>query len=169
MGIRQIPELEPFLDGADVIDVKTVEGAVDLQTFAARMLSHQPVWVTALYVVRAGFVRLLGMKQGGIPLPPHYTAENLPVTPGERAYFFTVRLAEPDRLWMVDIKDQHLDAALGVVAEPLDASRQRFYVVTIVHYNNWAGPVYFNVIRPFHHIVVRGMAKAGLKPDHRGS
>ncbi|MGE6761631.1 DUF2867 domain-containing protein [Corallococcus interemptor] len=29
------------------------------------------------------------------------------------------------------------------------------------HYRNWAGPVYFNVIRPFHHLVVARMARHG--------
>jgi uncharacterized protein DUF2867 len=36
-------------------------------------------------------------------------------------------------------------------------------VVTNVHYHNWAGPVYLQVIRPFHHVVVTRMAQAGRK------
>jgi len=42
--------------------------------------------------------------------------------------------------------------------------RKRFHIGTAVHYHNWAGPVYFNVIRPFHHIVVSQMMKAGIRP-----
>jgi len=37
----------------------------------------------------------------------------------------------------------------------------RYYIVTIVHYLHWTGPVYFNLIRPFHHLVVARMARAG--------
>ncbi|MCP5103876.1 MAG: DUF2867 domain-containing protein, partial [bacterium] len=37
------------------------------------------------------------------------------------------------------------------------------HVVTIVHYKHWTGPVYFNLIRPFHHLVIRRMMKAALK------
>jgi hypothetical protein len=49
-----------------------------------------------------------------------------------------------------------------VVVEPLTMGN-RFLVVTIVHYRHWTGPVYFNVIRPFHHIVVWQMMKAGAR------
>ena len=48
---------------------------------------------------------------------------------------------------------------------PKKVARQknRFYIMTVVHYKHWTGPVYFNMIRPFHHLVVRRMALAGLK------
>jgi hypothetical protein len=36
-------------------------------------------------------------------------------------------------------------------------------VVTIVHYKHWTGRLYFNVIRPVHHFVVSGMARAGAR------
>ncbi|MCP4630164.1 MAG: DUF2867 domain-containing protein [bacterium] len=36
----------------------------------------------------------------------------------------------------------------------LDSKTNRFYVITVVHYKHWTGPVYFNLIRPFHHLVV---------------
>jgi hypothetical protein len=45
--------------------------------------------------------------------------------------------------------------------------KRRFHVVTIVHYNNLAGPVYFNVIRPFHHLVVKQMARRGAHGQRR--
>ncbi|WP_422698682.1 DUF2867 domain-containing protein [Desulfosarcina cetonica] len=32
-----------------------------------------------------------------------------------------------------------------------------------MRYRNWTGPVYFNLIRPFHHLVVREMMKAGAR------
>lgn len=65
---------------------------------------------------------------------------------------------------VAEVIDDHLTAHLGVASEPLAGGMTRFHVLTIVHYHNWAGPVYFNVIRPFHHLVVGGMAQAGVKP-----
>ena len=41
-------------------------------------------------------------------------------------------------------------------------SFNRYYVVTAVNYKHWTGPVYFNLIRPFHHLVVSRMAKHGV-------
>jgi hypothetical protein len=35
-------------------------------------------------------------------------------------------------------------------------------VVTVVRYHNLAGRVYFNVIRPFHHLVVHAAMRAAL-------
>ena len=59
--------------------------------------------------------------------------------------------------------DTHLTAALVVVAHPLNFGRRRFEVITVVHYHRWTGPVYFNVIRPFHHLVVGSMIHAGVQ------
>jgi len=41
-------------------------------------------------------------------------------------------------------------------------------VVTVVRYHAWNGPVYFNMIRPFHHLVVGRMAAAGVRRDGGG-
>lgn len=159
--IEQIPELETLLQGANHVDVKVVESERSLREFVAAMMGYQPGWVTFLYRVRAGFVRVLGMKQEGIPRGLRLSPAEVPMTAGEKLAFFTVHSAREDQFMVAQIQDQHLDAALGVVVEPLSGDQKRFHVLTVVHYNNWAGPVYFNVIRPFHHLVVGGMARAG--------
>ncbi|MEP7286802.1 MAG: DUF2867 domain-containing protein [Chloroflexota bacterium] len=158
--LQRFPQLASLYDKADHVDVKVVEGNVNLRAFVAGMMNYQPAWVTALYGVRAVFVRFLGMRQEGIPKAPALRTETIPMIPGERASFFTVEMAKEDQYWVVRIDDSHLKAALGVVVEPLQNGLKRFHVITIVHYHNWTGPVYFNVIRPFHHLVVGGMAKA---------
>ncbi|MFP2910776.1 DUF6463 family protein [Pyxidicoccus sp. 3LFB2] len=157
-----LPEvLRPFAEGADHVDVKTVESEASLRVFLAGLLAYQPAWVTALYGVRAVFVRLLGMRQHGIPQAQRVRPEDISMVPGTAAGFFTVRHAEEERVWVVSAVDTHLEATLAVVMEPepADGPRRRFHVVTLVHYKKWTGPVYFNVIRPFHHLVVDGMAR----------
>ncbi|MBA2680056.1 MAG: DUF2867 domain-containing protein [Ktedonobacteraceae bacterium] len=162
--IRRLPELVPLLERADHIDVKTVSGSVNLRTFLANMLNYQPDWITTLYGVRAVFVRFLNMRQNGLPHRQHLTPEGIPMQEGQSAAFFKVRMAREEHYWVAEIKDKHLKALLGVIVEPLPGQRQkRFHVVTVVHYRNWAGPVYFNVIRPFHHLVVGSMALAGVQ------
>ncbi len=157
--IRSLPELASLLERADHVDVKTVIGSVDLRTFLANMFRYQPAWVTALYGVRAIFVRFLGMRQHGIP-----RRQSSPMQEGQPAAFFKVRMAREERYWIAEAKDTHLNALLGVVVEPLPDQQQKlFHVVTVVYYRNWAGPVYFNVIRPFHHLVVGNMAMAGVR------
>ena len=157
---RPLPDvLRPFAQDADHVDVKTVESQATLRQFLAGLMSYQPVWVSALYRVRAVFVRLLGMRQQGIPQQRLSRPEDIPMTPGSAASFFTVRHAEEEHVWVVSAEDTHLEATLAVVVEPSEGPRRRFHVVTLVHYRNWAGPVYFNVIRPFHHLVVARMAR----------
>lgn len=164
MNLHRLPELAPLLREADHVDVKRVAGRATLREFLAGMLAYAPGWLKGLYVIRAGFVRLLGMRQPRMAVAARYAPSEVPVQPGQKAAFFTVRAAEEDRLWLAEVRDRHLDAWLGVVAEPLDERGvTRFHVVTIVKYNDWSGPVYFNVIRPFHHLVVGSMARAGIR------
>jgi Protein of unknown function (DUF2867) len=170
--IRRLPEISALLEHADHIDVKTVMSSVDLRTFLANMLSYQPDWITVLFGVRAVFVRFLGMRQNTAQLMryrQHFTPENMPMREGQRALFFKVRMVREEQYWIAEVKDKHLDAILGVVVEQLpDQQRKRFHVLTIVYYRNRVGPVYFNVIRPFHHLVVGSMAIAGARRPTTG-
>lgn len=160
-----VPNLQELLETADHVDVKSIEGNVSLRQFVAGMLSYSPGWLKFLYGVRWIFVRLLGMKQEGVPGGLNLPPEKVSFTPGDAATFFAVKMAEEENYWFAGITESHLTAHLGVVVEP--GQRRRFHVVTIVHYHRWTGPVYFNVIRPFHHIVVRQMMKAGVKQPLR--
>ena len=153
-----LPRLRALAEGADHVDVKTVEGELTLREFLHGFISWEPGWVRSLYRVRALFVRLLGMRQDGMPSASKIRPEDVSFTPGDRLSFFTVTDAEEDRYFVASAAESHLTAYLAVVAEP-----GRFHVVTIVRYHRWTGPVYFNVIRPFHHLVVRGMARAAVR------
>ena len=50
----------------------------------------------------------------------------------------------------------------GVVKEPVSNCTNHFYVITTVFYKHWTGPIYSNLIRPFHHLVVSRIAQYGL-------
>jgi Protein of unknown function (DUF2867)/Family of unknown function (DUF6463) len=163
-ALADVPELARLIEDADHVDTKIVYGEASLREFVAAMLSYQPSWATALFGVRAVFVRLLGMRQERLPGRHRYDAETLPMDVGARAGFFELRLAKDDRIWAAGASERHLCGTLAVVRDTPDgSSRARFRVVTIVHYKDWSGPVYFNVIRPFHHLVVKAMARAGIR------
>ncbi|VAW38743.1 hypothetical protein MNBD_CHLOROFLEXI01-3150 [hydrothermal vent metagenome] len=157
-----VPNLATLAETADHIDVKTISGDVGLRQFIASMFSYQPAWMTFLYGVRYFFVRLLGMKQEGVPKGAIVQPEDISFVAGDPATFFTVQMAEENKYWFAAATESHLIAHLGVVVTP-SSGQNRFHVMTLVHYRRWTGPVYFNVIRPFHHIVVRQMMKAGVK------
>ena len=165
--LEKYPELTRLLKGADHVDVKIVEGSVTMRQFIASMLSYYPWWIVLLYYVRAVFVRLLGMRQPGKPDElPRLKPEDISMTPGENATFFTVRQAREEEYWIAETpEDKHLQAYFGIIVEPVKDNLNRFHVVTIVHYKHWTGPVYFNTIRPFHHLVVRCMARSAVSPS----
>ena len=158
-----LPEFQPLLANADHVDVKTVTGKVDLRTFLAGFFNNDhPVLLTSLLALRAVFMRFLGLRQERRSFGALLTPETVPMQVGKRVSFFTVRMAEEGHYWLADNNDKHLTVTLGVVVEPLAGQQKHFHVITIVHYHNWAGPVYFQVIRPFHHLVVTQMAHAGI-------
>ncbi len=154
--------VRPWAEDADWIDHKVVGAeARSLREFLAGFLSHYPWWVKALYGVRAVFVRLLGMRQPGAPAPLYLTPETVPFAPGSWATIFRVDAATEDDHWIGSATDRHLTARVAIVLEPVGQGA-RFHVVTLVHHHRWTGPVYLAVIRPFHHLVVDSMIRAGL-------
>ncbi len=162
----QLPHLTaftPFLADANHVDIKTIDSALSLREFLAGMFSYMPAWMRVLYRVRAVFVRLLGMRQEGMPHAVSLHPTDIDFTPDAAAAFFVVTAAQEDAYYIAAARESHLTAHLGVDVEPLTNGNNRFHVVTIVHYHNWTGPVYFNVIRPFHHIVVRLMMRAAVR------
>ena len=162
--------LEIFLEGTDYTDLKTIDGHVGLRPFIAGMLSYYPWWIVLLYRIREIIVRVLGLVRHEKPkLLPHIQPDALSFTPGENATFFIVKQAEEDRYWVAETpEDKHLKACFGVVVEKRDLSLNRFHVFTTITYLHWTGPVYFNLIRPFHHLVVSKMMKAGIQMTSEG-
>jgi len=168
--ISQIPQIAQLLKGSSHIDVKTIEGRTSLRQFIASMLSYYPGWIVLLYRIRVILVKLLGLVEHPAPeTPPQLGPEDVSFVVGEAVTFFTVRLAEEEHFWVGETpEDKHLSAYFGVAVEPMEDHRKRFHVASIVHYKHWTGPVYFNLICPFHHLVVGRMMRAGVQQTHRG-
>ncbi|MFU2207986.1 DUF2867 domain-containing protein [Solidesulfovibrio sp. C21] len=146
----------------DHVDIHRVRGAVGLRPFVAGLMGRRPGWLRLLYRVRAVLARLLGLQQAKQP-PTDVRAEDVPMTPGDRLSVFTVVAADADSHWVAEGADKHLRAVLAVLVTPEQDGRNRFDVVTVVEYLHWTGPVYFNLIRPFHHLVVWRLARTAAK------
>ena len=162
--ITTFKELEKYFEKADFTDVKIFEGNTTLRKFIASMLSYYPWWIVQLYRIRKLLVGILGLVKHEEPEKlPNLKPDEISFNPGEDVSFFTVQCAKEDIYWISETPDdKHLRAYFGVFKEPLSNSINRFHVVTTVFYKHWTGPVYFNLIRPFHHLVVSRMARHGL-------
>lgn len=157
--INTIPGINTFLDGANHIDVRHVDSHKSMREFIAAALSYMPHWMVALYKIRAMFVRLLGLKQGGYPGAEKVKPEDIIFSPGTMGSFFIVEDGEEERYWIAGATEKHLSGYLVIAVEPLSGRMKRFHMATIVHYRHWTGRVYFNIIRPFHHVVVWAMLR----------
>ena len=69
--IQKSKEFELYFQNADYIDVKTIEGDVDLRNFISGMLSYYPRWMVSLYRIREIVVGVLGLVR-------HEKPETLP-------------------------------------------------------------------------------------------
>ena len=159
------PELREFFEGVDHADIKTIDGERSLQAFIAGMLSYYPPWLVLLYKIRQLLVALLGLVRHEEPdTLPAFRPEDIPFAQEERISFFIVKKAQEDRFWVAEApEDKHLKAYVAITAQRLESGATRFRVATTVRYLHWTGPVYFNLIRPFHHLVVWEMMKAGSR------
>ena len=159
-----VASLSRFLAEADHVDVKSSEGKGSVREFVAGMLSYQPGWMRVLWRVRVWLLKSLGQGEQQIPEKSRFTKDSLPVIPGEKADFFEILEFDDKKFWVATGKEKHLEGVLAVVAEPVSAQSdiKRFYVITIVIYRNFAGRLYFNIIRPFHHLVVKFSMKSAL-------
>jgi hypothetical protein len=162
--IQKYKELEFYFQDIDYSDIKTIEGSASLRQFISGMLSYYPWWIWLLFRIREILVNILGLvkheKPNGLP---SIKPDELSFTSGGKASFFIVRDAKEDTYWVSEtLEDKHLKAYFGVVTEAVGDNLSRFHVFTSIKYRHWTGPVYFNIIRPFHHLVVSRMMRAGI-------
>lgn len=153
-----LTEVAAFADlakTADHVDVKTFTSDRSLGEFITRMLCYHPAWLRGLYAVRAVLIRLLGLPKSTAGTPPEHSGA-ISFTPGDQASFLTVIAAQDPSFWIGGVEDKHLAAYIAVSREATGGT-PRFHVATLVRYRHWTGPVYFNCIRPFHHLVVLRM------------
>src|SRR5688572_10833217 len=108
--LLQLKRVSQLQEKADHFDAKTIEGEANLREFLAGMLSYYPAWIKALYGIRWGFVRLLGMKQDNLPKAPAFRPEDIPFEAGKWATFFQVDAAEEEKFWIASAMDKHLSA-----------------------------------------------------------
>jgi hypothetical protein len=160
--LQRLEMLLPLTANADHVDVKTGEGELSLREFLSGLFSYAPGWVRQLYRVRGALAKVLGLQHEPYE-PKRIRPEDVPFKPGELVRFFPVKDAREEEYWIALAGDRHLEGAMAVLVEPLGGKRRRFHVFTVVKYKHWTGRLYFNLIRPFHHLLAAAMVRAGLR------
>ncbi|WP_433463043.1 DUF2867 domain-containing protein [Spirillospora sp. CA-128828] len=160
--IDTIPELAGLLTDADHVDVRGIESEASLREFVAAALGWRPAWLRALFRARAVLARALRLRDPDVPLGTPPGPAEISFTPGDPAAFFTVTHGAEDRYLALAATDTHLTGRLIFTTAPA-GGRSRYELATVVKYHRWTGPLYFTVIRPFHHLIVAGMTRAGAR------
>ncbi|TCC59526.1 DUF2867 domain-containing protein [Kribbella pittospori] len=155
-----LPELDDLLPTVDEIDVKTIRGSVSLREFIAGSLGYSPLWIKGLFAAR--FAVALALRLETVAPPSRrMRPETVSFTPGDLDAFFTVERGEEDHYLLLKISDNHLIGYLAFITDNAKPESE-FTVVTLVKYLRPAGRFYYNLIRPFHHLIVLSMARAGV-------
>src|SRR6266542_4447717 len=92
-----LPELRPYLDGADHVDVKSATSSAGFREVVARSLSWQPAWLKALFAARVLLARLIRLDEPSAPRGREIRPEDVSFTPGDTMAFFTVADGAKDR------------------------------------------------------------------------
>jgi hypothetical protein len=104
-----------------------------------------PAWVEALMKLRNRIVGIFGLK----------TSRNTP----KSATLFTIIENREDEIVMGE-DDKHLNFRASILK---DESENTISLITLVHYNNVWGKVYFFPVKPFHKIIMKTFLKRYLK------
>lgn len=144
--IQQISVAEKILQRRDHFDIKSIVSNKSLLQFNEQLLSYHPGWIKFLYKIREVLLKFLR-----IPHVKNFEPVYRTVDSAENAY------------WVGVISDTHLTAHLGVLKQKQSGEASIFYVFSIVHYHSFTGKIYFNIIKPFHHLVVYWMMKSAAK------
>ncbi len=116
-----------------------------MRVLATRTVGDPPSWIKALVAVRDALVTPFGVKTSG-----EVRASR---ADDDRVDFFPVQWEGNDEIVLGE-DDRHLDFRLSLLRRPSPTGTQ-LIATTIVHAHNAFGFTYLNLIRPFHHLVVR--------------
>ena len=116
-----------------------------------------PAWVNALFKLRNFLVKFVGLK----------SSEGSDVQEVEKCirtgtpYHLASVPAKCDNETILLLSDKHLDAYFSVYVEDKDDNKA-VSLITLVHFKNRLGRIYFFFVRPFHGIGVKRLLKRAV-------
>jgi hypothetical protein len=138
-----------WYENASLLDSYSIDLSLSKQhsmrELANRTVGDPPGWVKALLAMRDAMVTPFGVKTSGDVRASR--ANN------ERVDFFPVQWESKDEIVLGE-DDRHLDFRLSLLRRNSPTGTQ-LIATTVVHSHNAFGLTYLNVIRPFHHLVIR--------------
>ena len=131
-----------------------IPGKVSPNQVMAAFWTTSPAWLKFLFRLRDLLVRPFGLKT---ETDSNREALKEALENGEGYGMMTVVAKTADEM-VVSLDDKHLKAWFSVCIE-----NPSIYLSTLVQYHNKLGVVYFNLIRPFHILVVKNLFKQMMR------
>ncbi|NDV26489.1 DUF2867 domain-containing protein [Desulfovibrio sp. JC010] len=156
--LNSIPQIHKISTSADHVYSHVFDSRRDMDDFLVRLMSYKPGWLVFLYKVRGVLARIMRLKHDEF-VNHGLEVSDYDFNPGGQVDFFNSVDFEAERFWIGEAEDKHLIGYIGVVSEIAENGLYNYHVFTIVRYRHWTGPIYFNLIRPFSHLVVYFMGK----------
>ena len=129
-------------------------GRIPPEKLMAAFWTTMPGWLAFLFKLRNLLVRPFGLKT---ETDSNREALKEALENGEGYGMMTVVAKTADEM-VVSLDDKHLKAYLSVYAEA-----REIHLSTLVRYHNRLGFFYFNLIRPFHTLVVKSTFRRIIK------
>jgi hypothetical protein len=115
-----------------------------------------PIWINALFKLRNFLVKFAGLKKEEQDLQELEKCIRMGKT-----YGIASVPAKNDNETVLLLSDSHLDAYISVYVENKE-ERKVVSAITLVHFKNRFGRIYFFIVRPFHGVIVKSMLKRAV-------
>ncbi|KIX11765.1 DUF2867 domain-containing protein [Dethiosulfatarculus sandiegensis] len=142
----------------DHLDTKYVTTGLSMAGVVAEMFSYKPGWYKGLYIARGWLARILGLEHSP-DNNARITEDQVPEKPGQvfesLGENWKAHKIEPGRFWSMAHEAEHLTAWVFVQKCNKNSGVNEYAVSTLVKYKNPVGRFYFNLIKPFHHLIVK--------------
>ncbi|WP_101690365.1 DUF2867 domain-containing protein [Dysgonomonas massiliensis] len=123
-----------------------------------------PAWVNTLFKLRNILVRPFGLETGESEDRSQKIKEIIQAGSGNNGLMSVTD--KSDNEIVVLLSDKHLDAYMSIFIDKKE-ELQTVTAITLVHYHNRIGKIYFFFVRPFHKVVVKSMLKRTLKTNSK--
>jgi hypothetical protein len=114
-----------------------------------------PSWINGLFKLRNFLVKIAGLKT------TYDDKEFEKCLRTGKTFDFISFPAKRDNETVLLLSDKHLNAYISIHVES-GKKHTTISAITLVHYHNLLGRVYFFIIRPFHGLIVKTMLKRAL-------
>lgn len=134
---------------------------ISADDFQIAFWTHPTKWVDILFKIRNALVRVVGLNGGKFNDEEIKTC----IKENKNHKLFSVACKSENET-VLKLTDKHLNAHLSAYITEKNNCKT-VNLITIVHFHNRLGYFYFNIIRPFHNIVVKGMMKHVIKSIYK--